>query len=508
MNIECEDDMSKKAVLISSTIIVVVVIVVILGVIFIPKMINPQESIQTYWPTQGWRTSTPEEQGLDSTKLAQVLEVIKAEKININSLLVIRNGSVLLDAYFHNPYDGTYPHDMASVTKSIMTTLIGIAVGQGKVDLDKPVLSYFPNLTIANVDSRKQRLTVRDLTGMVNGFESGCLADDLGTIAAMRMGSTDWVQAALDRKMVQNPGATFCYDSPGMHLLSGILQQATGMTSLEFAKQYLFTPLGIQEVSWETDLQGRSNGWGDLHMKPLDAAKIGYLFLNHGVWDGVQIVPADWVEQATKTQVSIGEDGYGYGWWINDMSFAAQGRGGQNIFVVPSLNAIVVTTGGGFEYDQIDPYMLASVIDPKNPLPANPAGVAQLQAAVASFKTTPPALPEGVAPEQAFASTGKTYQFEANSLGVQTMKFGITDPAQVAILVSYGDNAFTMNVGLDNQYRLSTDGSQERGYWQDSQTFVIEKFDVGLSEIRCNFSGDSLVVETEGLQLKGELANQ
>ncbi len=500
--------MNKKIVFISSLVIMAVVIVTILGIVFIPKMINPQETIQTFWPTQGWRSSTPEEQGLDSTKLAKVLQVIQEEKININSLLIIRNGSVILDAYFHNPYDGTYPHDMASVTKSVTTTLIGIAAGQGKIDLDKPVLSYFPDLTIANVDARKQKLTVRDLTGMVNGFESGCLADDLGTIAAMRVGSNDWVQSALDRKMVLDPGSTFCYDSPGMHILSGILQKATGMTELEFAKQYLFAPLGIQEVSWETDQQGRSNGWGDLHMKPLDAAKIGYLFLNHGVWDGVQVVPADWAEQATKTQVSTGEDGYGYGWWISDMSYAARGRGGQNIIAVPSLNAIVVTTGVGFDYGQIDPYMLASVIDPKNPLPPNPSGVAHLQAAVAAFEKAPPALPEGVSAEKTPDVSGKTYQFEANPFGLLAMKFDFIDPAQATIYMSRQGGDIVMNIGLDNQYRLSTDGSQLRGYWQDPSTFVIEKFDTVMGDIRCSFSGDNLLIDTEGMQLKGKLESE
>ncbi len=142
---------------------------------------------------------------MDSVKLAEVIEQIQAQKIPINSLLVIRNGKVLLDTYFYNPYDGKYPHDFASVTKSVMTTLIGIAAGQGKIDLDKPMLSYFPNRTIANLDERKQQITVRHLTGNVNGLESGCLAGDEPTIRAMTS-TSDWVQHALDRKMVQEPG--------------------------------------------------------------------------------------------------------------------------------------------------------------------------------------------------------------------------------------------------------------------------------------------------------------
>ena len=116
---------------------------------------------------------------------------------------------------------------------------------------------------------------------MMNGFKSGCLAGDEPTLNAMRS-HPDWVQAALDREMVQEPGASFCYDSPGMHLLSAILQKATGMTAVDFARQNLFEPLGIREVFWESDPQGYTHGWGDLYLTPRDAAKIGYLWLNTG----------------------------------------------------------------------------------------------------------------------------------------------------------------------------------------------------------------------------------
>jgi CubicO group peptidase (beta-lactamase class C family) len=138
-----------------------------------------------YWPTKGWRTSTPEEQGFDSAKLAEGLQDIQARQIDIDSLLIIRNGYIVLDAHF-DPYDGTFPHDLASVTKSVMTTLIGIAADQGKLDLDAPVVSFFPDRTIANLDERKARMTVQHLARMVNGMESGCLEGDEPTIDAMR----------------------------------------------------------------------------------------------------------------------------------------------------------------------------------------------------------------------------------------------------------------------------------------------------------------------------------
>ena len=227
----------------------------------------------------------------------------------IDSLTVIRNGSMLLDATFY-PYNGMTVHKLASVTKSVMTTLIAIAANQGKLRLDQPMLEYFPDRTIANLDGRKEHITVRHLAGMANGFQSGCFDRDEQTLDAMRA-NPDWVQAALDRKVIHEPGSSFCYDSPGMHLLSAILQQATGMTALDFARQNLFEPLGIRNVVWESDPQGYSHGWGDLYLTPGDAAKIGYLWLNSGVWEGKQIVPAAWVEDSVKVQMEAIPDDYG-----------------------------------------------------------------------------------------------------------------------------------------------------------------------------------------------------
>ena len=487
--------------------LIVVVVLAVLAIVLIPKLVEPEQvTAQTYWPTQGWRTSTPEEQGLDSVKLAEMLQEIQKQNIQINSLLVIRNGAVLLDANFYNPYDGTFPHDMASVTKSVMTTLIGIAAGQGKIQLDQPMLSYFPDRTIANLDARKEKITVRHLAGMVNGFESGCLSGDDATLNTMRS-NPDWVQAALDRKMVQEPGKNFCYDSPGMHLLSAILQDSTGMTALEFARQYLFGPLGIQEVIWETYPQGYTQGWGDLHLYPQDAAKLGYLFLNKGVWDGQQIVPADWVEDAVKPHVNAGEDDYGYGWWIGDDNYNASGRGGQHIFVVPSLNAMVVTTGGGFDYDQIDRLLSPAVIDPSKPLPANPEGVAQLEAALTALVKEPPPLPGGQLQETAQEISGKTYVFEPNTAFVDSVRIEFNDPSEASIYLKIKGQDEIWKIGLDNNYRQASDGSAMRGYWEDDKTFVVEIFDVGLSTRRFTFTDDRLQVDAPGVILEGKLEN-
>ena len=492
-------------------VIFIAVMVVLLAGVRLP--VQAQQG--TEWPTNGWRTSTPEEQGFDSGKLADGLQAARQQNLNIDSLLVIRNGSVLLDAYFY-PYDGTTVHDLASVTKSFTTTLIAIAADQGKLRLDQPIVSFFPERTIANRDAWKEHITVRHLAGMVNGFESGCLSGDEPTLNAMRA-SPDWVQAALDRKMVREPGTSFCYDSPGMHLLSAILQKVTGMTELDFARQNLFGPLGIHDEIWDTDPQGFTHGWGDLHLQPRDAAKLGYLWLNDGVWDGKQIASAAWVKDAVKVQSKTGvSDDYGYGWWVSSDSYSAQGRGGQRVEINPSLNAVVVVTGDGVDFDQVVSFLRAAFIDPNKPLPANPAGVAKLKATLASLVQPPAPQPVGSLPDIAKTISGKTYLFASNPAQVETISLEFNDSAQ-AILhlkMSGSDQMMSWPIGLDGIYRLSPGDDNLpqglRGSWADPQTFVFEIDGIANIEhatYRLHFEGDRLVIDSPelGLRLEGKL---
>ena len=483
-----------------------VAILAVLALLLVPQLLKPEQvSTQTYWPTQGWRTSTPEEQGFDSGKLAEGLQAMRG--VHLDSLLIIRNGYVVMDAYFY-PYDNTIPHKLASVTKSVMTTLVGIAADQGQLQLDQAMVSFFPDRTIANLDSRKEQVTVRHLASMMNGFESGCLGGDEETLNAMRA-NPDWVQAAIDRKMVREPGTGFCYDSPGMHLLSAILQEATGMTALDFARQNLFEPLGIREAFWQSDPQGYTRGWGDLYLKPRDAAKIGYLWLNNGVWEDKQIVSASWVTDSVKAHSNAGEDGYGYGWWVAEDSYYALGRGGQNIRVYPSLNAIVVTTASGSDYDQIVPLLVAAFVEPDEPLPANPTNVAKLESTLTAVAQAPSPWPVGPFPETARAISGKTYVFGPNSADVATLSIEFNGPDVATLYMNRQSSDEIWTIGLDGEYRLSPDGQGLRGYWADPQTFVIEVFEDGLSTRRLHFKDDRVEISSPelGLTFEGQIEN-
>jgi CubicO group peptidase (beta-lactamase class C family) len=479
------------------------VVLAVLAVVLVPRLFGPAQHFpESYWPTQGWRTSTPEEQGFDAGKLAEGLEALRGS--GLNSLLVVRNGYVVLDAYLY-PYDNTIPHKLASVTKSVMTTLIGIAVDQGKIELDQPMVSFFPNRAIANLDARKERITVRHLVSMRNGFESGCLAGDEPTLNAMRA-NPDWVQAALDRNMIQAPGTGFCYDSPGMHLLSAILQEATGMTALDFARQNLLEPLGIREVVWQSDPQGITHGWGDLYLRPRDAAKIGHLWLNNGVWEGQQVVSAAWVADSVTAHSSAGGDGYGYGWWVSEDNYYALGRGGQNIRLYPSYNAIVVTTASGFDYDQLAPWLTAAFVDPNEPLPANPASVAKLNETLTALAQAPHPWPSGPLPDTPAAIAGKTYLFEPNATDLESLRLEFTS-TEVTLHMNLEGRDVVWPIGLDGTYRLASTGQGLRGYWVDPQTLAIEVFEDGLSTLRLYFEEDGVEISSpeRGFRFEGRI---
>jgi CubicO group peptidase (beta-lactamase class C family) len=436
-----------------------------------------------YWPTTGWRSSTPEAQGIDSVLLADALLAWRQQNVQIHSLLVIRNGYVVADATFY-PYDGQTIHDVASVTKSLMTTLIGIAVDQGKLDLDDKLVSFFPDRTIANLDARKGAITVRHLISMTSGLQ--CIRDGMegSTIIEMER-SPDFVQFALDLPVAYEPGSQFVYCSTAISLLSPILQQATGMTTLAFAQQYLFEPLGIRDVLWETDPQGYTRGWGDLSLHPHDMAKLGLLFLQGGRWEDKQIVSRGWVKEASAAQSETPseEDPYGYGWWLApDLEgvYRADGRNGQYIYILPGWNMLLVTTGGGFEIDEIGESLLEIIGEMEETLPANPAGVAHLEEATAAIAQPPAASPVAPLPDVTRTISGQTYVFESNLVGLESVAFDFADGSAEATghVKVGGGPTVAMSIGLDGLYRFRFDDIGRlvaiRGDWTDPQTFVLE----------------------------------
>jgi len=298
---------------------------------------------EVYWPTEAWQVAAPEEQGMDAALLQQMLDAIDEQNLNIDSVVVVHNGYIVAEKYYR-PYKQDYLHDVYSITKSVVSALIGIAIREGYIDsVDDLVLDFCPERTFENDDALKRSITLEHLLTMSSGLEWDW--DEM-------VSSRDWVQYVLDQPMYIEPGTEFYYSSGNAHVLSAIIQEASGLNTHDFAQLYLFDPLGISDVRWNTDLDGiPKGGWG-MAMKPRDMAKLGYLYLNQGVWDGRQVIPAEWIEASTERHIQVPEplepwDLYmGYLWWLHeDGPYAAHGTKGQFIYVIPELDLVVVFTG-------------------------------------------------------------------------------------------------------------------------------------------------------------------
>jgi CubicO group peptidase (beta-lactamase class C family) len=339
-------------------------------------------------PVHDWPTSTPEEQGIDSELLADMLAAMLEHDHRIDGLLVVRHGHLVLAAYRY-PYREDSLHVIHSCTKSVVSALVGIAIDRGHIEgVDQRVLDLLPGRTVANLDEKKSQMTLEDLLTMTTGLE--CRDSYLyrwSGLNEMRR-SADWVQFILDLPMAEKPGTRFEYCNGASFLLSAILQETTGMNALAFAHEHLFGPLGINGVEWPSNPQGIATGWGGLQMHPRDMAKFGLLYLQGGQWGDRHLVPADWVEASTRKHVPATlQDGYGYQWWIAENGvYMALGYAGQFIFVSPDLDMVVVAVSDLEERDFYGPQnLLNEYIIPaadSSPLPPNPAGILRLQSLV------------------------------------------------------------------------------------------------------------------------------
>lgn len=430
-------------------------------------------------------TATPESRGFDPAALAQLVETVRAAGDPLHSLRVIRKDAVLLDADFY-PFDGGL-HDMASVTKSVTTSLIGIAAAEGSLKLDAPMVSFFPGRPIANMDARKQRITVGDSTRNLSGL--ACVGSPEEVTLSQMEASANFVQFALDLPSAHEPGTHFDYCSPGMHLLSAILQQATGVTAFGYAQEKLFGPLGITDAVWDLDAQGVTRGWGDLHLSPDDMSKLGELWLHGGAFGGRQIVPASWLKAATTVAVTSDRyEDYGAGFWIGPKQapipyFMASGRAGQRIVVAPGLELVVITTGGGIDPGRVVDAVAGALRDPADAIPADPTGEARLAAAVTAAAAPPEPAPAPALPATAASVSGRTYRFDANPYGIEWVKLDFTGRDEATMTLKTATDATPRPIGLDGLYRFSSGSNGirlgDKGVWSDASTFVVEHNSIG-----------------------------
>ena len=459
------------------------------GCVYTP--VAPAAEQPSYWPDTEWRTSTPEEQGIDSASILSMLHEIRQKDLNIHSVLVIRHGYLVTEVYFP-PYTREIKHPVYSITKSVTSAMTGIAIKNGQIkSVRQNVLDFFPEIAMETKDKYLKDITVEHLLTMSAGFNTNTLPDFYN-----RDASFDSAKHILTYDSVlYKPGETFFYDSGLPHLMSAIIQKTSGQTLEAYAKTDLFEPLGITDYGWQSDPQGITTGNSGLILRPRDMAKLGYLYLHNGQWNGKQIVPAEWVQSSTTGHMetkglmnAAEDDGYGYFWWIDSFGgYSAHGFGGQYIFVLPGLDVVVVFTGGIADPDFPVPHQLVKTyllpaVQSAQPLAANPQMDDQLTTEIRNIQNTEkPAMP---LPEIAKQISGKTYRL----VGIPppgwpteiTFTFSGDDTYTTSTLTSNGE-ILTVIGGLKNVFYMNKLGPEGktimpfRGYWSDERTFIEEQ---------------------------------
>ena len=475
------------------------------------------------WPTKAWPVSTPEEQGMQSGTLARLVETVGGYKQD--SLLIVRHGKIVLDAYYA-PYQPNITHDLRSVTKSVVSTLTAIVIKQGLLDsVDHPVMDLFADKQIPNIDEIKKTMTVQHLLDMTSGLEwleKSYTPDE--SLARMYQ-APDRTAFVLSQPMSDAPGAKFYYNSGNPYVLSALITMKTSQSALDFAKKELFGPLGITSARWgRVDAQGVSDGEAGLSLAPHDMARIGYLYLCNGTWDGKQIIPSSWVDRAREGKVKA-TFGFRYAnlWWSlpEKDAYMARGRHSQLILVLPKLDIVAVMTGI-LRDDQFYPRArliddIASAVRSDQPLPPDAVAQSVLAASVREAATERPS-PLGKTPELARQISGKTYQVSSNALKIKTFALNLVDPDPFwEITTDTGRAAqpvgrFSGLLGLDGVFRRSPPVNYginaSKGRWLDERTFALERRILGHSETQLwilTFDGNKVEIafeDTDGTKAK------
>jgi CubicO group peptidase (beta-lactamase class C family) len=422
-------------------------------------------------PTAGWPTATPESQGIDSNALATAIQTIRARHWPVHSIFVERNGHAVLDATFFPFHDGE-THALASVTKSVVSTLVGIAQRDKRIgSLDQPVTALLPAQNLGG-DPGKRRITLAHLLSMTSGLD--CSEPPGVNLLRNMEQSPDWVAFTWNLPQTSAPGTRYAYCGGNTHIVSAVLSAATGESAFALAQRELFAPLGIDRAVWPADLYGNSHGFADLELAPRDAAKLGYLWLHDGRWENRQIVPSEYLREALAGHAAAyAGSQYGYGFWLYPLhtpyDFEANGHGGQRIIVIPGRNIVEVMTAGGADAELIAP-LIAAAIYP-TPLQPNPAGDARLTAAIAAAANPPPPLTASAIPAWAAAISGVTFVVSDNPL-LRTIRFAFAGPDDASVQLAFADGTTgEYAIGLDGVPRLSRDAPSGHrvamtGWWR------------------------------------------
>ena len=362
--------------------------------------------------------SNPEVEGVSSEGINNFIEAVSKSKHELHSFMILRHGKVVSEGWW-NPYRNDLKHTLYSCSKSFTATAIGFAVSERKLTVNDKVISFFPEDLPDQISPNLAELKIKDLLSMSVGHEK----EPSNIIAT----SDNWVKEFLNTPIKYQPGTKFLYNSPATYMLSAIVQKVTGQRVIDYLKPRLFDPLGISGIDWEIDPKGiNTGGWG-LRLKTEDMAKFGQLFLQKGKWNGKQILPASWVEEASTMKIlqdpnatqsrkdsSDWLQGYCYQMWrCRNNGYRADGANGQFIIVLPDKDAVIAITAEApdmqGEINLIWKHLLPAFEDKK--LPSNPKLMASLKEKASSLYL--PILSRNVHSAMESNISGKNYSMIA-----------------------------------------------------------------------------------------------
>jgi TolB protein len=386
--------------------------------------------------------SSPEAQGIPSSALLDFVNAAEAKIDALHSFVVVRHGAVVAEGWW-SPYQKADPHMLFSLSKSFTSTGIGLAVAEGRLTIDDPVLPYFPEDAPADPSANLKAMRVRDLLAMSTGHH----AEDLQKFSFA--GDERLTRAFLALPVAHKPGTHFLYNTPATYMLSAILQKATGTDLMEYLRPRLFEPLGIRNPSWEKSRDGITLGGYGLKVTTEDIARFGQLYLRKGQWGGRPLVRPEWIAAATARQVSNGsnpasdwDQGYGYQFWrCRHGVYRGDGAFGQFCVVMPEQDAVVAITSGTRDLQGVLNLVWEHILGPMKaaPLPADAAGRAALGRKLAGLTLAPqPGRPSS---PRAASVTGRTYAFPANDDKIETARVDFDGDGATIVLRVAGREA-------------------------------------------------------------------
>lgn len=373
--------------------------------------------------------TTPEAEGVASEALLAFINALDDRKLELHSLMLLRRGNVLAEGWWA-PYTAPAPHMLYSLSKSFLSTAAGLAIAEGYFAVTDPVTHFFPDDLPPVVSDNLAAMQVRHLLSMATGHAE----DQTGALRGDPDGN--WPRAFLAQAVEHEPGTFFRYNSAATYMVSAILQKTTGITALEFLRPRLLLPLGITDATWETDPRGVSvGGWG-LRIRTEDIARFGEMYRRRGFFNEQQLVPSDWVEAATRAQVSNGDpatdsdwaQGYGYQFWrCQHGAFRGDGAFGQFCVVLPQQEAVLVTTANVAEMQTVLNLVweiLLPAMTPAGPVPENAESQKRLHDRLANLQIPPPVGAK--TSETAARIQGRTYRFGENEQGIVSVTLTFT----------------------------------------------------------------------------------